>query len=277
MTLMSWLRSHPARSTVAALPLSAGLFACAGSRGPNGQAQDPERQSIAEHDVGADALVKGDLRGALAHAKKAVELDEGNADAQMLVATVYIGFCTYSPDDCRLGEAEKAAREAVKLKPDFREAKNTLGVVLVHEKKYDEAIGVLKPLAEDILYSTPENAWGNLGWAYLEKGQPDQAVDALRRAVAAQPAFCWGNTKLGLAYEKKGDLRSAVQALSKAISTNRPECTDFPDAYEARARVLSQLGDADGAKADLERCSKVGTGTPSGQRCAASLGKSPPP
>lgn len=261
-------------AAVGAAFLATLLSGCAGKGGGPGS-PDPERQSRAEHDVAADALAKGNLRTALAHAKKAAALDEENADAHLLVATIFIGFCTYSPDECRLGEAEKAARLAVKHKENFREAKNTLGVILVHEKKYDEAIAVLKPLADDILYATPENAWGNLGWAHLEKGELDQAVDALRRAVAAQPAFCWGNTKLGLAYERKGDLRAAQQALSKAIETNRPECTAFPDALELRARVLSKLGEADGARADLERCSKVGAGSPAGQRCSASLGKTP--
>lgn len=252
-----------------------GALGCKTTGGAGGA--DPERQSRAEHDVAADALAKGNLRMALAHAKKAAELDEDNADAHLLVATVYIAFCTYSPDECRLGEAEKAARLAVKKKQGFREAQNTLGVILVHEKKYDDAIGVLRPLTEDMLYATPENAWGNLGWALLEKGDVDKAVDALRRSVAAQPDFCWGNTKLGLAYEKKGDLRAAQQALSKAIETNRPECSAFPDALEQRARILTKLGEGDSARADLERCSKVGAGSPSGLRCAASLGKAPAP
>jgi type IV pilus assembly protein PilF len=267
-----------ASSLLIGTALSVGGFSigCAG-KGPAGAGPDPERQSRAEHDVAADALSKGNLRSALAHAKKAAELDEDNADAHLLVATVYIAFCSYSPDECRLGDAEKAARMAVKKKDPFREAQNTLGAILIHEKKYDEAIKVLQALTEDMLYATPENAWGNLGWAYLEKGELDRAVDALRRAVAAQPDFCWGNTKLGLAYEKKGDLRAAQQALSKAIDTSRPECNAFPDALELRARVLTKLGEEDGARADLERCSKVGAGSPAGQRCAASLGKTPAP
>ena len=33
----------------------------------------------------------------------------------------------------------------------MRDARNVLGVILVHEKKYDEAIGVLRPLTEDML------------------------------------------------------------------------------------------------------------------------------
>jgi Tfp pilus assembly protein PilF len=245
------------------------LVGCA-SKGTPG-AQDPERQSMAAYDVGVDALHKGNYRMALAEAKKSIDLDDSNADAQLLASTIYVAMCTYSPDECRLHEAEKHARQALKLRADFRAARNTLGSVLVNEKKYDEAITVLKPLTEDILYATPEVAWGNLGWAHLERGDLALAVDALRRAVALEPRFCWGNAKLALALEKKGDLKAAEQAVTSAIDTDLPQCKNFADAYEIRARILNTLGQSDGARADLELCSKVGAGTPVGRRCTASL------
>ncbi len=57
-------------------------------------------------------------------------------------------------------EAEIHARRALELKGDFREARNTLAVVLINGKRPTEAVTVLKPLTEDILYQTPENALG---------------------------------------------------------------------------------------------------------------------
>jgi Tfp pilus assembly protein PilF len=177
--------------------------------------------------------------------------------------------------DCRLPDAEKAARRAIELKADFREAKNTLGVVLIHEQKYDDAIAVLTPLANDILYQTPWDAWGNLGDAYLKKGKPDDAITALRRSVASQPRFCVGNFRLGLAYEKKGDLGAARDALSRALETNSPECQSLQDAFEARARVYSKSKNCDLAKGDLEKCKDISADSPAGQRCVASLKSSP--
>ncbi|HWZ88067.1 MAG TPA: tetratricopeptide repeat protein, partial [Polyangiaceae bacterium] len=150
--------------------------------------------SESEYDIARDLwLRRNQAREALAHALKAVELDDSNADAAHLVALLYLDFCSRGPAECRLGEAEKHARLALTDKPDFREAKNTLAVVLIHEKRYPDAIAVLTPLTEDILYQTPENAWGNLGWAYLEQGAFDRAIDALKRSVAAQPLFCVGS------------------------------------------------------------------------------------
>jgi Tfp pilus assembly protein PilF len=170
-----------------------------------------------------------------------------------------------------LPEAEKAARQAVKLRADFREAQNTLGVILIQEKKYEEAVKVLDPLAHDILYQTPWDAWGNLGLAYLENGKIDDAVTALKRSVTAEPRFCVGNYRLGLAFEKKGDLNSAQKALSQAVETNRPECQALQDAFEARGRVYSKSKNCELAKGDWERCRDISPDSPAGMRCVASL------
>jgi tetratricopeptide (TPR) repeat protein len=237
-------------------------------------AADPEKQSVAEHDIAADLwLRRNEPRQALEHALKAVDLNEDNAEAAHLVALLYLDFCRRSVDECRLSEAEKHARLALKDKPDFREAKNTLGVILVHQKKYDDAIAVLKPLAEDILYQTPENAWGNLGWAYLEKGDVEHAIEALRRSVAAQPNFCVGNYRLGLAYEKKQEPAQAVEAYTRAVETDHPMCKGLQDAFAGRARSLIRLGRGTDARADLQRCVQLDKRTSAGRECGATLAK----
>jgi Tfp pilus assembly protein PilF len=235
-------------------------------------AKDPERESIAEHDLATDLwLRRNEPRQALEHALKAVELDDHNAEASHLVALLYLDFCRRSPDECRLGEAARYAKMAIDAKKDFREAKNTYGVILIHQKKYDEAIAVLQPLADDILYQTPENAWGNLGWAYLEKGDLDHAVEALRRSVAAQPSFCVGNYRLGLAYEKKQSPAAAVEAYTRAVETDHPSCKGLQDAFAGRARALLRLGRTDEARADMTRCVQLDQRTAAGRECSALL------
>jgi Tfp pilus assembly protein PilF len=259
-------------SKFAALVLAA-CVACSGSAG-GPQAQDPSRQSESEYDIARDLwLRRGQTREALEHALKAAELDDENADAAHLVALLYLDFCSQSRDDCRLPEAERYARRAIKLRPDFREARNTLAVVLIHEKKYAAAVDVLRPLTEDILYQTPENAWGNLGWAYLELGELEKAIDALRRSIAAQPQFCVGNYRLGLAHERKGELGAALTAYTRALETEAPGCTSLQDAWAGRARVSTRAGDMDSARADLERCLKLSETTSAGKECRSMLSK----
>ncbi len=235
---------------------------------------DPERQSVADYDVARDLFVtRGNAREALKHALRAIELDDENADAAHLVSLIYLYFCATSEVDCRLDEAERHVRMAIDAKADLREAKNTLGVVLIHQKRYAEAVAVLDPLAKDILYSTPETAWGNLGWAYLLKGDTDKAIESLRRALALQPEFCVGAYRLALAYEKKGDHKAALEAVSRALETDRPECRGLQDAFRARARIAMRLGDHDSARGDLERCRELDAETQSGRECAAALAK----
>jgi type IV pilus assembly protein PilF len=249
---------------------------CAAGRGKGATGPDSDRQSEAEYDIARDLFIsRHDARGALDHALKATEINDENAEAYHLVTLIYLYFCSTSQLDCRLPEAEISARRAVQFKADFREAKNTLGVVLIQRKKFDEAIAVLKPLSADILYQTPWDAWGNLGLAYLGKGLADNAIEALRHSIAAEPRFCVGNYRLGLAYEKKADLVAAREAFNRAINTDRPECQALQDAFEARARVLSNLKKCDLARSDWERCKQIAADTPTGQRCAANLKASP--
>ncbi|HVJ17006.1 MAG TPA: tetratricopeptide repeat protein [Polyangiaceae bacterium] len=248
------------------------LAACAGSSAPG--AQEPERQAEAEYDIARDLwLRRQQPREALDHALKAVDLDDENAEAAHLTALIYLDFCSRGPSDCRLPEAERHARRALELKPDFREARNTLGVVLIHQRKGAEAVKVLKPRTEDILYPTPEYAWGNLGWAYLELGQLDAAVDALKRSIAAQPMFCVGHLRLGLAYERKKELVPARDAFTQALETQAPGCNALQDALAGRARIQVQAGDLDAARADLGRCVELSKKTTTGKECGSMLGK----
>lgn len=254
------------------LAAAAALGACAASSGEG--AKDPDRMSDSEYDVARDLwLRRNSPREALDHALKAVELNEDNADAAHLVALLYMDFCSRSPNECRLSEAEKHARLALKARSDFREATNTLGVILIHQRRYAEAISVLKPLTEDILYHTPENAWGNLGWAQLEAGHTDAAVESLRRSIAAQPLFCVGLYRLGLAYEKRREHTSAAEALTRALETQAPGCNSLQAAFAARARVELRLGNQDSARTDLERCVELSRKTDAGKECSSMLQK----
>jgi type IV pilus assembly protein PilF len=270
------MRIESSLSCALAIGVLAVGLSCAAGRGKGPTGLDAEKQSESEYDIARELLLtRRDPRGALGHVQKATELNEENAEAHHLAALIYLFFCSTSALDCRLPEAERSARRAVQIKADFREAQNTLGVVLIQRKKYDDAIAVLKPLASDILYQTPWDAWGNLGQAYLDKGMVDDAIEALRRSIAAEPRFCVGNYRLGVAYEKKSDLVAAREALNRAIETNRPECQAMQDAFEARARVLSGLKKCDLARSDWERCKQIAADTPTGQRCAAKLKASP--
>ncbi len=255
-----------ARFVAVALPLA--LAAC--QRPVNGvpAGADPEKVSKAEFDLAQDDWKHGRLRSAMDHAQRASAADESHAEAHHFVSILYMALCQLE-SDCRWSEAEKYARKAVAADVEYRPAKHTLGVILIQEKKYDEAITILQPLAEDIIYKTPELAWYDLGGAHLEKGDADHAIDAFTKALALKPSFCWANYRLGLAWEKKGALDKAETELSNAVEPSDPACRNLQDAYEARARVRERLGHKSDAKQDYELCAKLSTATPSGKTCVA--------
>jgi Tfp pilus assembly protein PilF len=268
-TWSSWTR-HALAAIPFALAMAAG--GCVSASQPGVMPAD--QRSVAEYDLGRDAFHHDKLRESLEHVEKALALDAQNSDAAHLGAIVMLAFCVRSEtsSDCRYEEAEVYARKAIAASPDLRDAKNTLGVILIHEGKLEEAMALLKPLANDILYGSPEKSWGNLGWAYLEHGDLDAAIDALGRAVAVQPLFCAGHYRLGVAFERKGQLAAADEAITKALETDAPECKRMQDAYEARARVGAKLGRSAEARADLEKCRELASATPVGKRCSAALG-----
>ncbi|HMA95654.1 MAG TPA: tetratricopeptide repeat protein [Polyangiaceae bacterium] len=242
------------------------IISCSSANGAAGQ--DPERRSESEYDLARDAwLRRGNPREGLAHSLAALELDSDNADAHHLAALIYLDLCRRpGPEQCRLRDARQHAEAALALRKDYREARNTLGVILIHEKRPADAISVLLPLTTDILYTTPENAWGNLGWAHLELGNVDEAVTALERSVAAQPRFCVGYFRLGQARERKGMKESAIEAFTQALEAD-PRCRSLQDAYLARARLSAEFGRLEAARRDLDECVRSARESQTGKEC----------
>lgn len=262
-------------AVVIAIALAAA--ACAPGKGQPPNAQSPERQSDAEYDVARDLFQKGNVRVALDHVQKAVALNEDNDKAHYLMAAILLSFCSgprgFELPDCRLGDVEKSARAALRANPDFRDAKNLLGQVLINERKYKEAIAVLEPLTKDPAYVHPYFAWGNLGWAQILDGQIEAGIGSLRNAVT-EPRFCVGHYRLGVGLEKKGDVVLAEQSLTSAVTAD-PQCAELQDAWEARARVRVKLGRPADAKQDYERCVEISKETPTGKTCIRELAKIP--
>jgi Tfp pilus assembly protein PilF len=258
------------------LSVCVAVAACSG-RGPNAPSS-PERQSEAEYDVARDFFYKGQPRLALDHCRKAIEVDPDNAKAVYFASAIHLSFCAgklgLTDPDCRLADAEKYARRALQIDEKFRDARNTLGQILIHQKRFTEAIAVLEPLTKDPAFESSFLAWGNLGWAQVLAGQVDQGIESLRNSVT-EPRFCVGYYRLGVAYEKKGDLAAAEQSLSNALSVDAPECRALQDAWEERATVRMRLAKVVDAKGDLERCRDISADSLTGKKCVEALARIP--
>lgn len=272
---MAFLRVFVLASMFPVLLAGAAVVSC-GSGGPNANVKNPERASDAEYDLARDYFYKGQPRQALEHCKRAIELYDENSKALYFASTIHLFFCSgkleLSDPDCHLPDAEKYARQALKIDSTFREAKNTLGQILILEKRYPEAMVVLEPLTRDPSFESSYLAWGNYGWAQVLAGKVDDGIESLKNSIT-EPRFCVGHYRLGIAYEKKGDLADAEQSLTNAVNVDAPECKNLQDAWQERAEVRMKLGKMADARADFEKCRDISVETTAGRACQDALAK----
>jgi type IV pilus assembly protein PilF len=263
----------------------AGLVALLGAearctpRGPEAPRANPQRQSQSEYDLARDYFYHGQPRLALDHCRKAIEYDDQNAKALYFASTIHLFFCSGKLElrdpDCHLTDAENFVRGALRAEGNFREAKNTLGQILILEARYPEAIAVLAPLTKDPAFESSYLAWGNLGWAQVLAGHVDEGIESLKNSIT-EPRFCVGHYRLGVAYETKGDLAAAERSLTDALSVEASDCKNLQDAWAARGRVRRVQGNVADACDDLKQCRDLSAETATGRSCVAALAKGCP-
>lgn len=105
---------------------------------------------------------------------------------------------------------------------------------MLREGRIQDAIPLLEALAKgdpdnsDVLY--------NLGLAYSETGEPDQAVIKLKRLVSLEPMHARAWTAIGVAYKKMGKPDQAMEAMRQAVAA------DPTDGYSQRNLGAMLLG-----------------------------------
>jgi stress-induced-phosphoprotein 1 len=122
-----------------------------------------------------------------------------------------------SPEDEEAAAKVKAKAEA--------EAEKKIGTENYKKKNFDEAIAHYTKaweLYKDITYLN------NLGAAYFEKGEYDEAIKACEKAVeegreiyADFKLIAKSYGRIGSSYEKKGDLEKAIEHYKKALTEHR--------------------------------------------------------
>ena len=147
------------------------------------------------------------------------------------------------------------------------DAHNSMGVLRMHQRRFDDAVKHFElAIEQDLFNPRAYMAWGNLGWAQQERGDHEQALDALRRAVKINPKFCVGHFRLGKSLVLTKAFEDADEALTRAIEAH-DSCAGFQDAWHARGEVRMNLGHRDDARLDFERCVELQAETESGKAC----------
>jgi Tfp pilus assembly protein PilF len=188
----------------------------------------------------------------------ALKLDPDHASAHYLQGIVDLGM-----DDAAGAVAEFQA--ALRLKPDFLEARNNLGTALMAQGRFEEAVQAIQPLLEDPLYATPALAQGNVGWAYYQLGNLADARRHLEMAVFLNPKFCLGFNNLGLVHKDTGNARAAREAFEKAVKL----CPKFAEPWYHLGVLLQEAADLAGAEEAFAKCAELASDSALGKRCTA--------
>ena len=196
------------------------------------------------------------IPGALRELTQCLKLDPEHADAHHLMGMIFFGRREYS-------ESENHFRQALELRPAFHEARNNLGAVLLAEKRWRDAIEVLKPLVGATLYGTPWLVHNNLGHANHQLKRRRKAMHHYKQALFHNPKCCLGYANLGTLYREIGDAEMALDYLGRATT----KCEKFAEPHFQLGQLYEHIGQHATARAQYRECYKDAPESPLGRRC----------
>jgi tetratricopeptide (TPR) repeat protein len=149
-------------------------------------------------------------------------------------------------------EVVAAFRAAIKMRPDYPEAHNNLGLVLIQSGKDDEGIAALREAVR--LAPAYAEARTNLG-AALTPTDVETAIKELEEAVRLAPGSVKALFNLAVAYAASPahGPGKGIEALEKVIEL----APDFPRAHLALGKALLQDGKVTEAVSALQNAVKL--------------------
>lgn len=179
-------------------------------------------------------------QGKVDEAVRQYEAMATRAPASAASAKTMIGMLHEARND--RAAARTAYEGALAADPGAGVAANNLAWIYAEEGKLDEALR-LATTAQQALRRRPE-AEDTIGWIYLKKELPVDAIAAFERARDRAPSNALYHYHLGLAYMKTGDKDRARSAFARALELQ----PDFASADEARQHVAALAEPAAAAK-----------------------------
>ncbi len=183
-------------------------------------------------------LPKNTFPKAQAEAKNALAIEPDFANAY-----ASLGYCLTNYF-WQFQEAEKAFKKSIELNPGYSTAYHWYGLYLLTNKRFDEAIEMLKQAEKLDPISLIINT--NLGLAYSLAGQQDKAIEELNKTLILEPNFALAHFRLGETYLQKGDYVAAILEFQKASKLT-----------EEDLRFVSALGYAYGKAGQNQEAEKL--------------------
>jgi len=186
--------------------------------------------------LGTLQFEQGKTKEAIEAIEKALKLNPRYDEAQYYLGFIYLQQS--QPD-----RAIKALKKAIKINQYYTDAHNQLGLAYRDQGKYKKAMTQFQAALDDKSYRAPEKIHLNIGYLYLKKGKPAEALQSFERAVAIDPNYLRGVLGLAAAYKASGQADQAAKEYRRVVALG----PDTPEAVEARQQLGVPVPKRDGS------------------------------
>ncbi len=220
--------------------------------------QDPE-DARAFAGLGNVYLDQGRLAEAVEQYQRAVKLSPDYIDAYMPLGYALVRIN-------RLAEAIDVYNQVTKIEPDNPEPHNNLGYIYNHTGKFNEAIdscqrairllgetGLAYKQGYQVRNQVLSHAYKNLGNAYSNLKQYNEAAEALKQATAIEPNNAAAHFNLGLTLYNGGRYSEAILAYKEVVKL-KP--TLVPARFNLALAYIA-TNDREGALAEYNELKKL--------------------
>src|SRR5262249_6732055 len=151
----------------------------------------------------------------------------------------------------RLTEAISSFRAALRLRPQFTEALNNLGVTFLERGNVEEAEGSLR----EALALKPHdvNVLNNIGTVAERAGKRDEAMKYYQQALLTKPDFAEAHNNLGNTLSKLDKDAEAQTHYQRALELN----PDYVEAHHNLAGLLVDQGRVEEGIASYDRALRL--------------------
>jgi tetratricopeptide (TPR) repeat protein len=170
--------------------------------------------------------------GSLRLCGHALEVTENNA-------VMHSNYATALHDEGRYEEALAHFNEALRINPDYFDARRNIGNLYLKQGKYNEAIANLSKLLQ--MGKEQAKVHRSLGLAYGQLGEEGLAIQHYNQALRLDPEDLKVRLSLGRLLLAHGRFREAIACFNEVLRTK----TDMPDVYSNLGLAYCQLGDYD--------------------------------
>jgi predicted TPR repeat methyltransferase len=160
-------------------------------------------------------------------------------------------------DQGKTDEAISCYQKALRLKPDYAEAYNSMGNAFQDQGKTDEAISCYQKALK--LKPDCARVYNSMGGVFQDQGKTDEAISCYQKALKLKPDLAEAYNNMGIALREQGKTDEAIACYRKAVRL-RP---DWAETYGNMGFALEKKGKLDEAIAAFRRAADLDPLNPS--------------